>query len=187
MKKLHSIRLAKVGDITSPKQFSQKNWFNFLKTQLARKVKFLVKSGKITGKEARQFIDCWTSQRGKLPKRSFQPTLVHNDVHLDNVLITKSKQLYLIDFEDSFYGDPLYDLIPFSDFHPRLFPKLKKFYNNKTVFNSGWQEWFKVYEFIHWVSLGAFYIDIGKQRIFQRYLSKILNFCQQRKTYPPKF
>ena len=182
LKQLHSIKVSKVGDLISPKQFSEKNWFNFLKARLSRGIKYLIRRNKITEVEGKKFLNYWTARFRKLPKRSFRPTLVHNDVHLDNILITKNGKLYLIDFEDSFYGDPLYDLIPFSDFHPRLFPKLKKYYNNKAVLSSGWQEWFEIYEFIHWVSLGSFYVDIGKQKNYHRYLSKILNFCRQRKT-----
>ena len=182
LQKLHTIKVSKVGELISPKQYSEKNWFNFLKAKLNIGINDLVRYRKIDKTEAKNFLDCWIVQFRKLQKRSFQPTLLHNDVHLDNILITKNGKLYLIDFEDSFFGDPLYDLIAFSDFHPRLFPKLKKYYNNKAVLSNDWQEWFKVYEFIHWVNLCSFYVDIGKQKNYNRYLSKILNFCRQRKT-----
>lgn len=182
MKKLHSFKVSTVGELTAPQKFSESAWFNFLKAKLSSRITYLVRAGKVSRKQGNDFLSCWLSQFCKLPRRSFQPTLVHNDLHLDNVIMTPTKKLFLIDFEDSFYGDPLYDLVTFSDFHPKLFPKLKKFYNNKAVLSNGWQEWFKIYEFIHWVSLGSFYVDIGKERIYHKYLSKILNFCRQRKT-----
>ena len=149
LKKLHSIKASRIGELSSPKKLSEKNWFDFLKSKLIIGINDLVLYRKISKAEAKTFLDCWITKFHKLQKRSFQPTLLHNDVHLDNILITKNVKLYLIDFENSFFGDPLYDLIAFSDFHPRLFPRLKKYYHNKAVFNNGWQEWFNVYEFIH--------------------------------------
>jgi len=180
LKKLHSIRTSRVGKLTSSKRFSKNNWFDFLKSNLTKNINFLVKNGKFSKTEGKSFIDSWVTKFHKLPNRTFLPTLVHNDIHLDNILVTQDKKLYLIDFEDSFYGDPLYDLVPFSDFHPRFFSQLKKFYNHKDIFLNGWQDWFRIYEFVHWVCLGAFYIDIGKQKAYQKYLTKILSFYQHK-------
>ncbi len=176
LKKLHSIKVSKVGDIVSPTSFSQKNWLYFLKTKLKKSLDYLVQNKKIDDTQAKELLAGWIKKVQKLPKRDVQPTLVHGDVHLYNILINFQKKLFLIDFEDAFYGDPLYDFVTFSNFHPKIFPKFKKFYTNKSPLSPGSEDWFDVYQFVHLVWLCFFYVDIGKDKVFHKYFTKILTF-----------
>lgn len=174
LKNLHSIKVKRIGNLLSPHPYSVKNWLNFLKNQLQRNLKILVKNKKITSEDSQKLFKYSIEKLKVLPKRSFIPTLLHGDIHLYNILIGAKNKLFLIDFEDTIYGDPLYDLSIFSNFHPELFLKLKNSYNSPSLFSEGWKDWFDLYRIVHLIWLCVFYVDIENNKRLQKHWSKAL-------------
>src|SRR4030095_9723284 len=91
--------------------------------------------------------------------RSFTPTLVHGDLHLYNTRMTPRDTVVLLDFNDAFFGDPLFDFAPFKYFCPRLFPKFRKAYAARTF--SREKEALRWYSLQQAIEAAAFYAGIG--------------------------
>jgi len=95
-----------------------------------------------------------------LGARSFTPSLVHDDLHLDNIRVTPDNKIFLIDFDGAFWGDALYDFAEFKYFHPKLYTKLRKLYSSNIFKNE--KAAMELYSFHRALDLAAFFASKGK-------------------------
>ncbi len=173
---LHRIETPSIGRLLEPQPYSLSGWFQFLKTSLHRQLDYLVRHGQLTAAQSTNYAHTWTVRYQQLPPREFQPTLIHGDIHIDNILLTPDGRQYLIDFEDAFYGDPLFEFAVIEDFHPDLRAGVQAHTQDPRLWSAGWQDWFEVYAFVQSATLAAFNVDVNDPPSYLKRLKKMEQF-----------
>lgn len=168
IRKMHSVREDVVGKLNTPSQNTLENWRHFLEQKMERGLVKLNKKGFLSHKEA-ALLKARFAVLARKGIRSFTPTIVHSDLHLDNIRITPKGKAFLIDFENPFWGDGLYDLAPFHYFHPSLYRALRKAYSSTSFPRE--REALRLYLFLHAIDIGSFYADIGGKKQVEKALN----------------
>jgi Ser/Thr protein kinase RdoA (MazF antagonist) len=167
VKKMHSVHNDVVGRLDAPSGNTPENWIRLLEGKVGRGIKNLSKHGFLNRKEATAL----GNRFGALAKRgcrTFRPTIVHSDLHLDNIRITPSGKIFILDFENPFWGDGLYDMAPFKYFHPSLYPAFRKAYSPVSFARE--KKAIRLYLFVHAIDIGSFYANIGNKEQVARAL-----------------
>ncbi|QPA52716.1 aminoglycoside phosphotransferase family protein [Lysinibacillus sphaericus] len=111
-------------DISFNKTFD--SWESFLIERLEKEMKFMIDTSMAT-QPCLEHIE--TSIRNMVKDISFStisPTFVHRDIHPANILIRNKKFVSLIDFEISWFSDPLWDFNKLDVFFFNNRPELKE-------------------------------------------------------------
>jgi|TARA_Y100000310_G_scaffold72034_1_gene67974 aminoglycoside phosphotransferase (APT) family kinase protein len=101
---LHSVRNTKFGRIYSPKFKSWKSFLQDLNKKYLRKLEISEFA------YLRDYIKNYLDKNINLIKDVKKGSFIHDDVQLQNILIDKDKLAGIIDFDRSFFGDPMYEL-----------------------------------------------------------------------------
>lgn len=160
-RKMHSIKRRFIGKLDAPLKNTPENWTKFMNNRMKKELQRTVKHGFLGIKTAQQLEEkgYGLARKGIRP---FKPTLVHSDLHLDNIRITPTGKIFLLDFENPFLGDELYDFAPLRYFHPSLYPKIRKSYSPELFANE--KNAMRWYAFLHAIEIGTFYAGIGKRQ-----------------------
>lgn len=161
MRKLHSVNVSRIGDPSSPKANSPAAWKSFLKRRFETNLKIL-QSTKHADAKMRHALEKTFEALAREGIRPFKPSIVHGDLHLYNVRLSANGKLILFDFNNAFFGDPLYDFAPFKYFCPRHFTSLRKAYSKK-IFPLE-KDAFRFYFFLQTVDAAAFYAHIQYEK-----------------------
>jgi len=103
IKKIHSIPMKRYGWLKDNFSGMYENWFDFLYT--IDNIDLSVKSGYIEKEEKEWLLEVMSEELNF----SFEPRLIHSDFRIENIIV-KNSDFYVIDFQNSFSGDPDYDL-----------------------------------------------------------------------------
>lgn len=155
---LHGIRAPGIGNILAPKPYGDAAWKGYLKRRFDRSLRALERKRRISARDRARLEDAF-SELAAAGLRSFEPTLVHGDLHLWNTRVTTGDQVVLLDFDDAFFGDPLFDLAPFRYFCPRLSARFRDAYAKRPF--PGEKGALRWYSLVHAVEAAAFYADLG--------------------------
>ncbi len=114
LKGIHSIR-KNIGD-----------WKNFLKKKFGKRIEMLKEIDKGLYEFFKSKFNEIVERYGNLESYS----LIHGDICEDNIIEDGRRRYHLIDWEDSLFGDPYYDLAFVYFYWKENFNEFEKYYGN---------------------------------------------------------
>jgi aminoglycoside phosphotransferase (APT) family kinase protein len=161
VRKLHAIPIRGVGNPLHPSTYTPHAWKVFLKRRFDQSLASLQKHQYIRDRTQASLENRWEEKATK-GMRTFKPAIVHGDLHLYNARLMPNGRVILLDFNDAFYGDPLFDFAPFKYFCPSLFSKFRKAYSSRSLV--GEKDALQWYSLQQAVEAAAFYAGINSPR-----------------------
>lgn len=151
LKSVHAIHGKGFGFIYPEKQERlcgiNGDWFDFLGCHLERHLSILLDTGDVNVAESKEVL-CYMD-RAKTELGRVQSHLLHGDCGNHNMIVKKSNEVVLIDWEDALLGDPLFDVALWATFHPeRRWPT---FFN--AYFERDWQPTFEFWMYYTRIAL----------------------------------
>jgi aminoglycoside phosphotransferase (APT) family kinase protein len=123
----------------------------------------LAKLDSTTRRKAEDFL-------GELPPFKGAPTLVHGDLHSENILVNNGKVVALVDFARAAFADPLVDAAIAEVHLLRTGKEKDEFYSHLSAKRAGPVEWYKL---AHCISHLCWSVDEGFDSVTRRSLEVI--------------